>query len=386
MNWLEKHVTEFVIPGIRTLARRDGLEVHDRDIKPWSGTVRPNSKCRFKEAGMIHAVASSVLPKGNTTREIALGLCRKVGEPGDAEFVYELDTQSRVRDLGKHYPGVNGADVLHSFLGATTRAIKAHLRHPKSRVIYPGRDVWAFEVMSQRMGVPSVYDPRISREIDEHEKAFKDVVDAWDIPSWGHALAFDSGYAGTVPRAIGRVAGVHEINIVMLSAVDVSFQIFPGHTGSRAKALALEYLAKYRKRCLVKDGIPTQPLAQLEEFIKAALLTVWIWHHVSPRRLPSWDNNPHVRKAKQIRRINKDYFGRINIVGGTGANTTMTIDPNSWATAGIATNTPIGGTLTPITVFATSTAGGTGLTTVDVDPFGAFTFNSSGAAVTGGLF
>jgi hypothetical protein len=318
------------------------------------------------------------VPKGNPLREVALGLCRQVGQPGDDKFVYELDSQNRVRELGKHYPGFTGADVLHSFLCSTTRAIKAHLRHKDSRVIYPGRDVWALEVMSQRRGVPSVYDPRISREIKSHGPAYKEIIDAWGIPDWGKALAFDSGYAGTVPRAIGRVAGVHEINIVMLSAVDTHLQVFPGHTGSRAKALALEYLAKYRKRCLVKDKTPTQPLADLEEFIKAALLTIWIWHHVSPRRLPSWQKE-HIRKQKKR--------GSINISAGNSG--VVWAPASQWAASSLtSTNVPVIQTATtattPIHVFASNTAGTTASV---IDPW-AFnnTFNlSTGASVTGGL-
>ena len=387
MTWLEQHVREFVIPGIRTLNRREGRETHDRDIKPFNGTVRPSSKCRFKEAGMIHAAVSSVVPKGNVLREVALGLCEQVGKPGDHQFVYELDTQNRVRDLSNHYPGMNGADVLHSFLGSTARALRGRLQHKDARVIYPGRDVWAFEVMSKRVGVPSVYDPRVSREIDEHGYAFKGVVNAWGIPDWSKALAFDSGYAGTVPRAIGRVAGVHEINIVMLSAKDVNFQVFPGHTGSRAKALALEYLAKYRKRCLVREREPYQPLADLEEFIKAALLTIWIWHHVSPKRMPSWQ--------KQVHRKEKRRKGSINWANGGGityGGPSLTVNPSQWAGSSIvASNTtaiqtlqiPITtNTIDPFTVFTSATGATTTAGNFFVDTN---TFNLTGNTGTGGL-
>jgi hypothetical protein len=386
VNWLEKHVNEFVIPGIRTLARHDGKEIHDRDIKPYNGRVRASSACRFKEAGMIHAAVSSVVPKRKDLWAISRDMCERLGTPDTHSLVYELDSQNRVRDLGNHYPGFNGADVLHSFLCSTTRAIRGHLAHKDARVIYPGRDVWALEVMSQRRGVSSIYDPRISREIDAHDYAYKDIVDGWGVPDWGKALAFDSGYAGTVPRAIGRVAGVPEINIVMLSAMDTKFQVFPGHTGSRAKALALEYLAKYRKRCLVKDKTPTQPLADLEEFIKAALLTIWIWHHVSPKRLPSWENEK-TRREKRKR-------GTLNISAGHSG---IVYTPANWATmAGtgniVATNSPwqtlqsAATTNTmPITVQATSTATGamtfqTGTGSIFFDP------NSTGTALTGGLW
>ena len=76
--------------------------------------------------------------------------------------------------------------------------------------------------------------------------------------------------------------------MLLLSATVNERQIFRTHTGSRAKALAFEYLAKYQCSGKSRDGQPYQELASLEEFIKAALLTIWLWYHVSPQRLPSY--------------------------------------------------------------------------------------------------
>jgi hypothetical protein len=292
VSWLRNHVRHFVVPTIKTLAKRNGLETHDHHVRAFVGKLRPSSKCKYYEAGLVYAAASSFLRKGDQTRDVALGLCRQLGGPNTAEFVYELDSQDRVRKLGRYYDDVDGADVLHSFLCNSMRALRRLLREPDARIIYPGRDVWAYEVMSQRASVPSIYDSRVSREIDSYTDVFKPVVESWDVPDWSKVIAFDSGWRGTVPRAIGRAAGQDQITILMMSATDEKLQLFGGHTGSRAKALALEYLAKYRQRCTVKNGEPHQPFADLHEFIKAALLTIWLWHHKSPRFLPSWREPP----------------------------------------------------------------------------------------------
>jgi len=336
MSWLKKHVRQFVLPTIKTLAKRDGLETFDYDVKTFDGKLRPSQKCRFYETGLVYAACASVLRKNDPVREVALGLCQKVGLPGDNEFVYEFDSQNRVRDLGRHYRDADGADVLHSFLCNSLRALKQEVRDKDARVIYPGRDVWAFEVMSKRVGLLSVYDPRVSREIDGNEDIFKPIVKSWDIPDWRKALAFDSGYMGTVPRAIGRAAGIENINVLMMSAKDSKLQLFSGHTGSRAKALSLEYMAKYRKRCLLRQGQPHQPFASLEEFIKAALLTIWLWHHKSPRRLPSWqDAVPQKRNQRRSRFVNAGQ-GLFGLAGGQGlfglaGSTTAAVGQNNWA-------------------------------------------------------
>jgi hypothetical protein len=375
VNWLQNHVQDFVVPTIKTLAKRDGLITFDRDVKPFDGKIRPSQNCRYPEVGLVYATCASVLRKSDPIREVALGLCRKVGEPGDNAFVYELDSQNRVRDLGHHYEDVNGADVLHSFLCNSVRALKQEVQDKDARVIYPGRDVWAFEVMSKRVGLPSVYDSRISREIDGNEDVYEPIVKAWDVPNWEKALAFDSGYAGTVPRAIGRAAGVENINVLMMSAKDSKLQLFSGHTGSRAKALALEYLAKYRKRCLVKGGEPHQPFADLEEFIKSALLTIWLWHHKSPRRLPSWQ--AAIRCKKRLRKRGNLQFASRGSMAFPLAATPTTLTASVTGTGGLLFNNAATSTSTFASNWQVVTTNTTG-STIDPNSFGVFGTTTGG--------
>ena len=346
VGFLRNHMRHFVVPGIRTLARADGRAITDQDIVQSDKILRPSTKCEYVEAGMLYALVASILPKGNETREVALGLCRRVGKPGDAEFVYECDlggrsggsslsVANRVRDLAYGYDGVEGADVLHSFITNSVKELKLRTKK-KSVAIYPGRDVWCWEVMSKRQGMPSLYDPKVSRSIATNEHAIKKVIEPWQITDWEKTVLFDTGHEGTVPRAIGKAAGIQKMLVIMLSAVRNEEQIFRTHAKSRKKALACEYLAKYQKRASVRDNAPYQELADLEEFIKAALLTIWLWYHISPARLPSWrdkeviktmdglrfSNNisiqtiPSVRWAPYVSQpINQAYFGSAAISG-----------------------------------------------------------------------
>jgi len=292
MSWLRNHMRHFVIPGIHALARANGNTLLDEDIKPSDRKVRASSKCAYVEAGMLLAVCSSILKKSDPVREVALGLCREVGKPGDAKFVYECDLggrgyDDRVKNLSLGYDGVEGADVLHSFISNSVKELKRRTRK-QSTAIYPGRDVWCWEVMSKRQGMPSHYDSKVSRSIATNPKAMAKVIQPWQIPDWEKTVLFDTGHAGTVPRAIGKAAGLEKMNVIMLSAKNNAEQLFRTHAKSRKKALACEYLAKYRRRATVRDDTPYQEIADLEEFIKAALLTIWLWYHVSPSRLPSW--------------------------------------------------------------------------------------------------
>ena len=309
MSWIRQHVNYFVIPGIRTLAKADGLAVLDRDIKPFDVRTRPSTKCPYTESGLIYATVASVLPKENKTREIALELCRVIGTKDEEKLVYSLETRdTRVKQLtGSCGEGISGSAVIHSMLCQALRSLKRRLTHKDSFVVYPGRDAWAFEVLSRRRGMRSLYDPSMSRWLAENknDSLMRQRVQSFQLP-WQRALVFDTGYAGTVPKAIGRAAGLDPVTMIMLSAMDPSNQLFPRHTGSRAKALSFEYVAKYRQRCTAfEDGKPIQYLADLEEFIKAGILTIWLWYHQSPRRVESYKETWERRSKRPKKRNSK---------------------------------------------------------------------------------
>jgi hypothetical protein len=293
MSWLKNHLRHFVLPGIYALAHSRGKPLTAVDIKPRDKEVRPASDCKYVEAGMLYAVVSSVLRKGDPTREAALGLCRQIGRAKDAEFVYEVDKRGGIKELGKGYKGVEGSDVLHSMLCNSMRRLKRKMDH-KGQLLLPGRDVWCWEVMARKLTVDSTYDPRVSRAVAYDKPAMKTCIDEWKIQNWQNVLFFDTGFSGSIPRAIADMIGLDEINMLLLSSGDPKHQIFRTHTGSRKKALAFEYLAKYFHSGAARGGKPYQQLADLDEFIKAAMLTIWLWYHVSPTRLPSY------REAKNL--------------------------------------------------------------------------------------
>jgi hypothetical protein len=329
VSWIRNHLRHFVLPGIHTLAKRQGRDNHAwgissgsgltaADIKPRDKQIRPSTKCKFVEAGMLYSLVSSILRKGDPTREIALGLCRQIGRAKDAEFVYAIDTRGGIKNLGAKYDGVEGSDVLHSMLCNSMRRLKRKMRR-KGSLLLPGRDVWCWEVMARKLSVSSTFDPRVSRTVARSAPALRVCIDDWKIKSWDDVLFFDTGFSGTIPKAIARAEQLEQINMLLLSSGDVSKQIFRTHTGSRAKALAFEYLTKYFVSGTHRDGVPYQELAPLDEFIKTALLTIWLWHHISPTRLPSYRDkkikraNPTLLANYTPLTINTSHFGATNI-------------------------------------------------------------------------
>jgi hypothetical protein len=333
MSWLRNHLRHFVLPGIHTLRRTDRRNLTVHDIVPRERQIRPSTKCKYVEAGMLYSLVASVLKKGDPTREIALGLCRQIGRAKDAEFVYAIDARGGVKNLGNNYDGVEGSDVLHSMLCNSMRRLKRKMRR-KGSLLLPGRDVWCWEVMAQKLSVASTFDARVSRGVAYNEKALRVCIDDWKVKTWDDVLFFDTGFAGSIPKAIARAEGLDEINMLLLSSHDTSKQIFRTHTGSRAKALAFEYLAKYFVSGTSRENKPYQELNPLDDFIKAALLTIWLWYHVSPTRLPSYRDkklkraDPKLMSKYSTTKINPAYSGT-GFLTGTTATTPFQITTDS---------------------------------------------------------
>jgi len=362
MSYLRNHMRHFVLPGIHTLARHGHRgPLTAVDIKPREKQVRPSTKCKYVEAGLLYSLVSSVLKKGDPTREIALGLCRQVGRAKDAEFVYAIDTRGGIKKLGEKYDGVEGSDVLHSMLCNSMRRLKRKMRRQGS-LLLPGRDVWCWEVMARKLTVPSTFDARVSRSVAWNQKALRTCIDDWQIQDWKDVLFFDTGFAGSIPKAIAQAEGLPNINMLLLSSGVNQHQIFRTHTGSRAKALAFEYLAKYFQSGTHRDGVPYQELNALDEFIKAALLTIWLWYHISPTRLPSYRDKKlsPATLAQYKKGIDQSNFGTLTV-----QNDGLISAPYVPLTATDDTFMPVTGTSSTQPIYLTANSSGATTTTVD---------------------
>lgn len=235
-------------------------------------SLRPSKECTVPEAGYLWTAIQSFglkLPEP----EIQALKTLKIG--------HLLDEKCSRYKVGE----VSQEDVIHSIVKNSFKTLRRILENDtRKRLILPGRDVWLWEVMARKKNVPTLFDARVSRLLKDHA-SFKQVVEGWKIDQ--HTIIFDTGFAGSIYEAICRAAGVR-CHSLMLSTERVNGQgqkeqLYPNHKGSRSKALAIEYLPKYQCSGTIRDGAPVQYLAPLLEFIRTAILTIWFWHHQSPK-------------------------------------------------------------------------------------------------------
>lgn len=282
MSWLKQHFMTFVVSGIRTLVRdymsgpNGQRGIRAETIKPYDGIVRASQKCRFEEAGLVYATLASLLPKNDpkNLREPLLKLCQTL-DGGEL-------TGARTGELADRY-AESPSDVVHSIIWNSMRSLRRRAYDHNKGLLLLGRDVWPWEVLSRRRRVASVYDPAISRGVAGNPAVLKKRADSWQA-DLERSILFDTGFAGSIHRCLVAATRKKPELVMLSSGLDPkTTQLFPGHTGSRAKALAIEYFPKYWQSGRIEDNEAVQYLAGLEEFVKSALLTVWIWHHVSPR-------------------------------------------------------------------------------------------------------
>jgi len=296
--------------------------VYVGDLRPFDGITRPASCCQHEEAALIYATLTSVLSKKSPIRERALAICKTL----DGELVLG----DRTRELGAQY-NAKGSEVLHSIVRNSLRSLRRRSERAEAdMLVLPGRDVWAWEVLARRRRLTTVFDPVVSRAVAGNEKALSAQVKNWPVPDWSKALMFDTGFAGSIHRAVSKVVQPAP-QLLMLSASDYmrEKQLYPRHSGSRGKALAIEYIPKYWESGFVADGKPRQALAKLEEFVLAALTTIWLWHHQSKR----WIERKKERAKKPSLQGVSDYLQQASNttaqfwLPATGSSTGMKVVP-----------------------------------------------------------
>lgn len=145
------------------------------------------------------------------------------------------------------------------------RSMKRHASG--KRIILAGRDVWLFEVLARREKYPTLFLPNCSRA------SVRDI----EITDAKNSCLFDTGFVGSIPKALN-------IDDFKLFSSELNEkQIFPRLSGARRLALKIEKTSKYWKTAHTIDGEVVQSLADPEEFIMAASLTIEVYKSSTPR-------------------------------------------------------------------------------------------------------
>lgn len=151
-------------------------------------------------------------------------------------------------------------------------------------LVLPGRDVFIFEILARRENYPTYFLPACSRGSVRY---FKD-----KLPE--NAFIFDTGFMGSIPRALE----VDNFKLVSFADRHSQKQVFPHLTLSRSLALKIEATPKYWQtgRMVSKvdltearpfhsnpeDWELRQDFSHEDEFMRAAILTTQIYKDSSP--------------------------------------------------------------------------------------------------------
>ncbi len=308
MNWLERHLREFVFPSLKLFSSQKaaaaagkapyvhptlgsllkakiyGYDTPERasfqvpaNLEPMQGEIRPmkiKNNSLPGEVGLLFSVLKSMnlwknLP--STVTCLASSTLRS-----DLNLV-----GSRSITMIDHR--YNPSDHAHWYLKSCVKALRRRLKGTGNKAILLGRDVWLVSVLCERMGVPYVYDPRVSRQVADGPNMVN-LLPGYCLKEGD--ILFDTGFAGSIHRAVSEVSDVHLGNL-MMSAHNKDNQVFPNSGIARNYALFIEYLPKYFETGRNRGGEVVQHYADLPEFVEATLGTIWAWHNESPSEIIS---------------------------------------------------------------------------------------------------
>ena len=195
--------------------------------------------------------------------------------------------ESFVKPYLGYIPDTEGSELRKMYLSSVEmtlikniwRSLKKRAREEKKIIVLPGRDVFIFEILARREGIPTIFMPECSRQTVQEVK----------LPiNPTKAIILDTGFLGTIPNTLG-VKSFGMVSHHDRSASNPN-QIFPLLTFSRNLALKIEKTPKYWKSGKIeyKNYVnPTKRVVQVlsdkAEFHKAALLTIEIYKDSSPK-------------------------------------------------------------------------------------------------------
>ena len=177
----------------------------------------------------------------------------------------------------KPYLGVVPSIGVSEFSSEDMTLIKNAWRSVKSQasgrpILLAGRDVFIFEVLARREGYPTLFLPQCSRVTARVVK----------IPNKKQYLLFDTGFMGSIPRALE----ISSYKMISSALNQEATQVFPKRKGSRNLALRIEKTPKYWKTGRLENGQIVQELSSKDEFRQAAELTIAVYKDSSPKHVP----------------------------------------------------------------------------------------------------
>jgi len=283
MNWLDKHIQNFVIPGLWLLSK------YDSDLFETERLYLPNYMKNERTSLVTTTDVRHIVPQ--PTMEDLLSIKRQFSvRPAKGYNVHEGLVRSAARSFGLLEKTSSDLVTTQSRAPIKARNVrnfnyehnhivcKNIIREVKDYfLVLPGRDTWLFYVWAQKIGKTDVFfDPLISRAVAQ---APSDVLEyiLKSIPRKRKGIVVDTGFFGSVTEPILKQLGPN-YSTRMLSSNNQPV-VFPRMGNSRKIALEFEYVPKYQKTGMLEEGKP-----QLK----------W-WNKITPPRY-KWENPPKPKK------------------------------------------------------------------------------------------
>lgn len=274
-DWIINHFENFVFPALDLVKSRIDKS-RGYGIDPINcNEISEHDPMQFRPTGRALGLPIELRMLSN-----AMDSMFKLPVEGDT---HKFIIASQIRRMIKDTPIDKINDAVTSL-----KSIMKDLGFKK--IFFPGRDTWLYAVCCERRQIPYEYDPSISRaSVCSH--LFGDYIKSKNLTE---SLIFDTGFMGTIPRAISDHLG-RRIPFTMHSSFKgvksyhekISSQIHPRRTGSRGVALDIERSHKYFESChgyfTHEDGkiIPQQFLVDDESRImRTAIQTSIIYRDI----------------------------------------------------------------------------------------------------------
>lgn len=207
MSWLRDHFYGFVLPALKATVGQDNLRAdHLRgatlDVQPLPGNGPSELRKLMALCKQLGLTPNGVMALPPGAEEF--GLVFQAWRPsefqpftGKAPIFSTKAWSWMASDRGKlHF------DILRKTLLSVERVRR---ERGLSRLLLPGRDVWPLKVMATKRDIPATYIPEMSRNVCYHPGALKRLLVEHGVD--GSELVVDTGFAGSIVRAMGKVLG-----------------------------------------------------------------------------------------------------------------------------------------------------------------------------------
>jgi hypothetical protein len=145
------------------------------------------------------------------------------------------------------------ARVHNRILNDELATARTALRDEKcTRLFLGGRDTWPMAILCAKHHIPFRFVPELSRPVSQRPQACKSFLER--IGYQGDELFLDTGFAGSIPKAIQRYFPEYKLRFRLISQTEIVEEqthlvdVDPGPIGGPFKGVPRKEITRYRRR------------------------------------------------------------------------------------------------------------------------------------------